>query len=224
MKISRVELLSADLEAQRDFYAQVLDLPVRLGAPVLEVQAGRSRLFFTEAPEFDGAYHFAFNIPTNQFEASKRWMSSRVPLLRDESGREEFHSESWNSSSVYFKDAAGNILELIARHNLENAAEGEFDSRQILYISEIGLPSEDVVALANELCTRLGVEIFRQQANPDFTPVGDDEGLLILPRRDRIWMPNSGVPARLLSVRVEGEANGRTWDVRGVPYEITNSK
>jgi catechol 2,3-dioxygenase-like lactoylglutathione lyase family enzyme len=220
MNITRLELLTADLPAQRDFYANVLELPVRLDAPILEVQAGRSRLFFTETPEFDAAYHFAFNIPTNQLEAAKRWISSRVPLLKDAGGTDEFHSQNWNSSSVYFKDAAGNVLELIARHNLENAAEAEFDSRQILSISEIGLPSEDVVGLADELCTQLGVEVFRQQANPDFTPVGDDEGLLILPIKDRIWIPNSGVPARLISVRVEGEANGRSWEVRGVPYEV----
>jgi catechol 2,3-dioxygenase-like lactoylglutathione lyase family enzyme len=220
MNITRLELLSADLEAQRDFYANVLELPVRLDAPILEVQAGRTRLFFTHTPEFDGAYHFAFNIPTNQFDSAKTWISSRVPLLQDENGNNEFHSENWNSSSVYFKDPAGNVLEFIARHNLDNAVEGDFDRLQILNISEIGLPSEDVVGLANEICKRLDVSVFRQEPNETFTPVGDDNALLIIPVKDRIWIPNSGVPARLLSVRVEGTLNGKAWEVRGVPYEI----
>jgi catechol 2,3-dioxygenase-like lactoylglutathione lyase family enzyme len=221
MDITRLELLSADLDAQRDFYANVLELPVRRDSTILEVKAGRTELLFTEAPEFDGAYHFAFNIPENQFDLAKTWISRRIPLLRDENGKEEFHSENWNSSSVYFKDAAGNVLEFIARHNLKNAMDGEFDSRQILTISEIGLPSEDVVGLADEICKRLDVSIFRQEANESFTPVGDDNGLLILPIKDRIWIPNSGVPAKLLSVRVVGTSNGREWEVRGVPYEIT---
>ena len=221
MNITRLELLSADLEAQRDFYAGFLDLPVRLDPPILEVQAGQSRLLFTESPEFDGAYHFAFNIPENQFDSAKKWISSRVALLRDESGKDEFKSENWNSHSVYFKDAAGNVLEFIARHTLKNAVNGEFDSRQILNVSEIGLPSEDVVGLANEICKRLDVSVFRQEPNEMFTPVGDDDGLLILPVKDRIWIPNSGVPAKLLSVRVEGNVHGREWEVRGVPYEIT---
>jgi catechol 2,3-dioxygenase-like lactoylglutathione lyase family enzyme len=220
MDIRRLELLSADLEAQRDFYGNVLELPARLDEPILEVQAGRTRLFFTHTPEFDGAYHFAFNIPTNQFESAKRWISSRVPLLQDENGNDEFHSENWNSSSVYFKDPAGNVLEFIARHNLENAVNGDFDRLQILNISEIGLPSEDVVGLAAEICKRLDVSVFRQEPNESFTPVGDDNGLLIIPAKDRIWIPNSGVPARLLSVRVEGMLNGKEWEVRGVPYEI----
>ena len=68
-------------------------------------------------------------------------------ILVDETGKDEFESKSWNSDSVYFKDAAGNVLEFIARHNLKNAVEEEFDSSQILNVSEIGLPSEDVVEL-----------------------------------------------------------------------------
>lgn len=221
MNITRLELLAADLRAQRDFYAGVLELPVRLDSPILEVQVGKTKLLFTESPQFDGAYHFAFNIPENQFEAAKRWISGRTALLRDESGNDEFKSENWNSHSVYFKDAAGNVLEFIARHLLNNDVEEAFDSTQILNVSEIGLPSEDVVGLANEICKRLDVSVFRQEPNETFTPVGDDDGLLILPVKDRIWIPNSGVPAKLLSVRVEGNVHGRDWEVRGVPYEIT---
>lgn len=221
MNITRLELLSADLEAQKDFYANVLELPVRRDSTILEVRAGTTELLFTESPEFDGAYHFAFNIPENQFGSAKAWISSRVALLRDDQGNDEFHSENWNSDSVYFKDAAGNVLEFIARHHLENAVNEEFDSKQILNISEIGLPSEDVVGLATEISKRLDVPIFRQQVNETFTPVGDEDGLLIIPVKDRIWIPNSGVPARLLSVRVEGTINGKPWEVRGVPYEIT---
>ena len=112
------------------------------------------------------------------------------------------------------------MLEFIARHNLKNAVEGDFDSRQILQVSEIGLPSEDVLAFANELCTRLNLSVFRQQPDETFTPVGDDNGLFILPIKDRIWIPNSGVPAKLLPIKVKGEANGREWKVRGVPYEV----
>jgi hypothetical protein len=112
------------------------------------------------------------------------------------------------------------VLELIARHNLKNAVDGDFSREQILNVSEIGLPSEDVVAFADELCTKLGLSVFLQEPNANFTPVGDDHGLLILPARDRIWKPDTGVPAKLLPVHVWGEANGRAWEVRGVPYEI----
>ena len=67
MKILELEISSVDLPAQRDFYADILELPVRLDSALLEVKAGRTVLRFTQAPsEFVGAYHFAFNIPENQ--------------------------------------------------------------------------------------------------------------------------------------------------------------
>jgi catechol 2,3-dioxygenase-like lactoylglutathione lyase family enzyme len=214
-------LPASDLQAQRDFYANILELPVTLSPAGLEVKAGKTDILFTRAsPDFDGAYHFAFNIPENQFRAAKEWITSRVSLLHDESGKYEFESESWNSHSVYFKDAAGNVLEFIARHNLKNAVEGDFDSKHVLQVSEIGLPSEDVLAFAKELCTRLNLSVFKQRPDESFTPVGDDNGLFILPIKDRIWIPDSGVPAKLLPVKVKGEENGRQWEVSGYPYEI----
>jgi len=223
MNIKSLELCTNDLIAQRDYYSQVLELPVNLFAEKLEVQAGETKLIFTQADAgFDGAYHFAFNIPENQFQQAKAWISDRSPLLRDETGKDEFESESWNSNSVYFKDAGGNVLEFIARHHLKNAISGEFDSSQILNVSEIGLPSEDVIAFANILCSRLDLSVFKQEPNATFTPVGDDHGLFILPIQNRIWIPNSGVPARLLPVKVQVEVNGKKWQVRGMPYEVIN--
>jgi catechol-2,3-dioxygenase len=221
MNITKLELLTVDLSAQKHFYENILELPVKLTSSTLEVKAGQTELVFTQVPaDFDGAYHFAFNIPENQFRAARKWISGRMPLLHDETGNDEFNSESWNSHSVYFKDAAGNVLEFIARHNLKNAADGDFDGSQILNISEIGLPSENVIGLANEICTSLNLTVFNQQPNATFTPVGDDNGLFILPIKNRIWIPNSGVPAKLLPVKVTGNANGRDWEVRGVPYSI----
>ena len=221
MKITYLELPTKDLHAQRDFYAKVLELPAELNSSGSVVRAGNTDILFTQASsDFEGAYHFAFNIPENQFRAAKEWISSRLKLLQDENGKDEFESESWNSQSVYFKDAAGNVLEFIARHNLENAVEGDFDGKQVLQVSEIGLPSEDVIAFANNLCSTLNLSVFKQEPGETFTPVGDDNGLFILPIENRIWYPNTGVPARLLPIRVAGDVDGREWKVRGVPYEV----
>jgi len=221
MDITYLELPTKDLQAQRYFYADVLGLPVDLSADQLDVQAGKTLLVFTHADsDFDGAYHFAFNIPENQFSAAKQWIATRVPLLADTDGTDEFSSESWNSNSLYFKDVAGNVLEFIARHDLKNTVNSNFDNRQILNISEIGLPSEDVVAFANALCSTLNISVFRQEPSETFTPVGDDNGLFILPIKNRMWIPNSGVLAKLLPVHVKVEVDGKAWHVRGMPYEI----
>ena len=221
MNIAYLELTTTDLQKQYEFYSNILRFPVNRLSTRLEVQIGLTTLVFTQAePGFDGAYHFAFNIPENQLPAAIQWSSGRFPLLHDDTGKEIFDSKSWNSDSVYFKDAAGNVLEFIARHEMKNAVDGDFDSTQILNVSEIGLPSENVIGLVNELCTKLGLSVFRQEPNETFTPVGDNEGLFILPIEERIWMPQSGVPARLLPIRVKGNANSKEWEVHGLPYEI----
>ena len=221
MNIQKMELLAVDLVAQRDFYVNILELPTELGSSGLLVQVGKTEILFEQAPsDFTGAYHFAFNIPENQFRSAKNWLTRRTSILHDKSGKEDFESKSWNSDSIYFLDAAGNVLEFIARHTLQNGVEGDFNSRQILNVSEIGLPSENVIEFANELCARLGLSVYNGEANEIFTPVGDEEGLLILPVRDRIWMPDSGVPARLLPIRVLGRTDRREWEISGVPYSI----
>ena len=83
------------------------------------------------------------------------------------------------------------------------------------------MPSEDVIAFAIELCSKVNIPVFQQEPNETFTPVGDDE-LCILPINDGIWIPNSDLPVKLLSVNVNVEANGTKRAVRGVPYEINS--
>ena len=221
MNIQKLELLSVNLQRQREFYASLLELPAELTSSGLTVKVGATEILFRQASsDFAGAYHFAFNIPENQYQSAKKWITRRLSLLHDKGGKEDFESESWNSDSIYFLDADGNVLEFIARHSLQNRAEGNFDSRHILNVSEIGLPSENVIKFANELCTRLGLSVYKQEPNESFTPVGDEDGLFILAIKDRIWVPDSGVPARLLPIQIAGRVNGRDWEISGVPYEI----
>lgn len=221
MFINKLELSTPDLIAQRDYYANVLELPVHLEGDSLLVKAGGTDLVFTQVPSgWEGAYHFCFNIPENQFPLAKAWLSARSPLLKDEKGNNEFTGKSWNSTSLYFKDAAGNILEFIARHDQKNAVHSPFNSGQILQVSEIGLASKDVIAFAKELCAKLGVSVYRQDFNETFTPIGDEDGLFILPVEGRIWYPQTGVPARMLPVKVDVEVNGRKFKISGVPYEV----
>jgi catechol 2,3-dioxygenase-like lactoylglutathione lyase family enzyme len=221
MQITFLELPTKDLQRQRDFYADLLELPVSLAASRLEVRAGKTSILFQQAaPDFGGAYHFAFNIPENQFRTAKEWIENRVALLQDENGEDDLTSERWNTHSLYFMDAAGNVLEFIARQNLKNAADGNFDSNQILNVSEIGIASHDVIGFADELCRRLNTSVFNQEPEENFTAIGDDNGLLIIVKRDRIWFPNSGVPAKLLPIKVIGDTNGKEWELRGHPYLI----
>jgi len=221
MLIKRLELLTDDLITQKEFYSNILEFPVHLENTSLLVKAGKTDIVFLQAPpQWTGQYHFCFNIPENQFPQAKAWLSKRIPLLKDTQGVDEFKSESWNSTSLYFKDTTGNILEFIARHDQKNATEIPFNGEQILQVSEIGLPSKDVISFAKELCETLSVSVYKQELNETFTPIGDEDGLFILPVENRIWYPNTGAPARILSVKVDVEIDGKEFKLSGVPYEI----
>jgi catechol-2,3-dioxygenase len=224
MKINELHLLTRDLPAQARFYSELLGLPVQ-DVPArsrIDVQVGQTRLIFKQAEEgWQGKYHFAINIPPNQFVAAKTWLESHSTLLTDRHGAEEFYFENWNALSVYFNDAAGNVLELIARRDLPSPAERPFDQGSLLCVSEVGLASEDALATVQMLGTGLGVSVYRGPENENFTALGDENGLLIVVRRGRIWYPDTGIPAELLPVRLVVEnAQGKNYHISGFPYQV----
>jgi hypothetical protein len=213
-----------NLVKQKEFYSSLLGLPAHLDGDSLHIQAGKTELIFKEQKDFDGGYHFCFNIPENKFTECKAWTLAKIPLLKDDKGNDEFTGGTWNSSSIYFKDSAGNILEFIARHDQKNATVEAFNSKHILQISEIGLPSQDVISFAKDLCSTLGVDVYRQDFNETFTPIGDEDGLLILPVENRIWYPNTGVSAKLLSVYAEVKTIKGDFMITGFPYKVREIK
>lgn len=218
MQITRLELKTSDIQEQALFYSKTLGLETHVTAvgQVL-VRAGATELVFTQADEGQPCqYHFAFNIPENQFEIAKEWLALRTQILANENGDTTIYSESWDSHSVYFKDRAGNILELIARHDLQNASEGF----EILSISEIGLATQDVLAQVKTFQEKTGLFPYKDESSETFTAVGDADGLFITVKQGRTWYPNTGIPAQLLPIRVYFQMGETKMVLSGFPYEI----
>lgn len=183
MFIDRAEFLTAEpLDRLISFYNETLQFPIvdeGLSGRVT-FQAGNSRLTFVsvESAENDPYYHFAFNIPSNKLDEAKGWISRHVQL-GVEAGEDVSYSALWNSHSVYFADPAGNILELIARHTMDNEVDRPFDAKQdVLNISEIGLPAHHVRSAVDAL-EALGIPTYKIR-DDSFNPIGDDEGLFII--------------------------------------------
>ena len=211
--IAEIRMHSDRLDELREFYEEQLELPAAIGDETLTVEAGTTRLIFSpdEAAENEPFYHFAFNIPENQIESACQWQKKRTPLLR-RGGKEIIHFSGINAHSVYFNDPAGNIVEYIARHDLNNSEEGAFGPKQILYASEIGLVVDNVSQTQREIKDTLGLTgfpgSFRSQS---FSPVGDAHALLILVKRNRMWFPNKKQAANVHPVwaKVHGRQNSR---------------
>ena len=216
MLIERLEVLTGDLAALRAFYGGRFGLPVvRESSELVEFQVGTTLLAFARAPEgWAGCYHFAFNIPRNQFAAARAWLAERVALATDGAGRDVFRSDDWDADILYYFDPAGNIGELIARHTLDCASDAPFGAGSLLAVSEIGLAVPEVPAAVADLTARLGIATYGETSDT-FAPVGDERGLFIVARAGRIWFPNTGIVAGPLPLAVTvRDGQGQGWRVR----------
>lgn len=229
MEINNIHLKTAHLNDLREFYADTFDCPItNPHAEEFTVKIGTTDVTFSEADDGTNPfYHFAINIPQNQFDDAVTWLSDRVELLSyQETGDQEFFSEDWNTHQVYCLDPADNIVELIARHDLSNDSERPFGSESFLQISEIGLPVPDnrhtVQAIGDNVEVSLynGDDTSTVPEDESFTAVGDDYGMFIVVEQGREWFPTRNQAAEVYTITVGiSEATGE-YTFPNLPYRI----
>lgn len=191
MKIEQIQIQTNNIQETFSFYKDILELKIiEKDEKSVTIQAGNSILKFVENSQFNSIYHFAFNIPQNKLEETIEWCKSKVDLIIIQDQNVITNFENWNAHAVYFYDNNGNLLEFIARHDLDNQQSGEFNSKSILNISEIGIVTKNPLELGNQLITKHELEFFSKNINSEaFSAIGDDEGLLILVTPNRNWYP-----------------------------------
>ncbi|SRR5579875_269201 len=127
--------------------------------------------------------------------ATLRSMTAYVAQGLYKGDRDEIFFANINARSFYFCDAAHNILEFIVHYALDQETEGAFGPADILHVSEIGLPVEDVPAQAGLLQKAPGIQPYRGQVSDDFAFLGDIYGQLVVVRTGRPWLPTETVLA-----------------------------
>ncbi|MHB8598695.1 MAG: VOC family protein [Ktedonobacteraceae bacterium] len=202
MRIQELSLQTQHLAEQKEFYSTTLGLPLLAEtADTFIVQAGTTRLRF-QATWQDVLYHVAFTIPRNTFTGAKSWLQERMPLLYNKEGEDEFFFDFINARSLYFCDAANNILEFIVHYNLEQETAGAFGPTKILHVSEIGLPVADVPGLATTLKDTLNIEPYGGPVSENFAFLGDIYGQLVVVKIGRPWLPTETVLASIAPVQL----------------------
>jgi catechol 2,3-dioxygenase-like lactoylglutathione lyase family enzyme len=216
--IRRVDLLTATpLAKMREFYHD------RMGFRILEendreisFETGASELHFllTNPKLGDGGrgngepmYHFAFNIPPDSLLAARAWHMKHAALvapradLRDPDYPDDvWHFRHWNAHSVFFFDPAYNIVEFIARHDLDCLAWGnkDFSVENIAYISEVGFVFDDEgsAKAARGLHDKFELNAYPHGSQP-WWAMGDERGLLLcLARKGQTWGENTDTPVK----------------------------
>ncbi|WP_149273913.1 VOC family protein [Pareuzebyella sediminis] len=193
MVIKKLKLYTPRIREQTRFYSEVLGLGIqKTSVSEFTFKIGDSLMTMIEKREAK-PYHFAINIPANKAEEALNWIKSRVAVLKD--GHNEIQKfEAWNAKSIYFYDKDKNIVELIARKNLNNDKEQEFESCQFLELSEIGLVTNHIEQQFDVLNKTAKMTIF-DGTFERFCAIGDEKGLFIcIDPSKKDWYPNGDKP------------------------------
>jgi len=216
MLLADIALSAPSLDDQRAFYSRVLELPVETDDATLILDCGRSVLRFHEG---EGSYHIAFGVPGNRFDEAHEWLAERTDLLTgDRSDRFDF--SDWDGEACYTFDPAGNVIELIALHGLDERG-GFASGSDIACIAELGLPVPDVLATARELEDAAGITTW--DGDPPaatFSAIGSRGASFIVVPVGRNWYPTDQ-PNVMAPVTARIQA-GRDAVVEpeGTPYRL----
>lgn len=190
MRIKTLKLYTTNLELEQKFYTETLGFElIESNSLRFSLKIGWSILTF-ERSSTKHEYHYCFLIPSNKLTEALEWMEKRVQIVDIEDGRKTQRFESWNADSFYFYDASGNIAEFIVRPDLNNSSDIAFDSSSVLCVNEIGMPTDDVRKINDELEAQLGTKFWKGDIDR-FATNGTQEGLFLLPNYQikDVWFP-----------------------------------
>lgn len=191
MNILELELLSDDILKTEAFYNRVLGLDTLFkDRTSVSFQVGSTKLTFHSTQSVKPVYHFAFDVPNNKLLEAFSWIERETEIMYVIPPNKIADFYNWNAKSFYFYDNNGNILEFIARNDLDNASEKPFEGKSILSVSEIGLVSKNVATKCDELFEKYGLTPYSKQPKlPKFIVLGTATGLFILVEENRDWYP-----------------------------------
>ena len=203
MHIQEVILNTASLIRTKQFYTRTLQLPVVNETDnTITFNVGKSLLTFHAVAEGRPFYHIAFNITNNKFSDSFEWINNKLDILEADHGLPIANYPEWNAESFYFLDNNGSILEFIVRFDLPYYSPNPFSVADIVEISEVGIVTNDVPETARSLNTKEGFPYFpKSKPTEHFTVMGDNNGLLIITKNGRGWVPNNK-PAQVFPITI----------------------
>lgn len=191
MKIEHVKMYASNFYATKDFYITKFDFPlISEEKNSFTLKVGETAVTFIEAPLNEKPfYHFAFDIPANQFEEAKAWTKGKI-TLSEEQGEDDVYFAGIDAKSIYFEDPAGNIVEFICRLSEGKQSTEPFNASSLQKMSEMSLVVADKLSAVSALHT---ISIFERDQKEitaeGLTFVGerDDASYLLFVNEGRRW-------------------------------------
>ncbi len=194
MKILSYTLFTRNIQATRDFYEGILGFTVKdASTRSITFQVGHSNLVFENTDKEIIPTHYAFNLQGGMAPACLNFYSEKLDLLKNPDVPNEtdlFDFVNWDAEAIYFYDDNGNIGEFIARKGLGQGNTSSFSPLDVLSVGEVGVVVDAPLKTAEYLKKKYGITDFdKSPGKESFKPIGNDEGLFILAKKERNWYP-----------------------------------
>ncbi|WP_409300234.1 VOC family protein [Peribacillus sp. SCS-155] len=206
MKIFSIKISASNLERMKEFYTDDLECVLMDESPdSFTCQARNTTITFERSTE-NALYHLCFRTDSHNFDHFYKKLEDQDNLIPNKNGQTLMF---WEGKQCYFYDPDGNILEIIERN--VPVEKGLYD------VSEVGMPTEDIRSLQNELPF-----LYDRYKGDDeiFTFFGDERGVFVVVKVGRNWYPTQK-PAVIspLTLSVSGKED-RTYKHTELPYVI----
>lgn len=180
-----ITLYTNQLKQLQRFYVNILNLPIEsLNQSSFSVKIGTTKLIFSES-NVPATYHFAINIPGNQFSIIKDWVENRYPLQTNE-GLDEIYRSQFDADSFYIEDPSGNLVEFIGRRSRDFL--GSFSIDAFYDISEISIVTPFVYDIGEQIQDEAIPLHFATKINEHAVNyLGENDTFLVLVPENRKW-------------------------------------
>ncbi|AEV33524.1 putative ring-cleavage extradiol dioxygenase [Owenweeksia hongkongensis DSM 17368] len=213
MKIKHLTLDCANLQEQKYFYTNKFAFDVvEESDESITLQMGDSKLTFLENRLKKSYYHFAVNIPFDSINKALHWLDKKVDIIETKDGKIQDFS-NWKALAIYFLDPAGNVVEFIGRERIKSKSRTVFNEKDIINISEVGVPVFQVSEAFKIISQESSLQKFDCDAST-FCASGDDEGLfIIVDKAEKTWFPTDEA-AKAYPLKVLFENEKKTYTLR----------
>ena len=217
MELRKLKLYSKDISSQFNFYKNVLGFEVDyLEKNKISISAGTTQLILEEEKKSNFIYHFAFLIPNQKLEQAIDFLEKKGLELLQRDGEKIIYfgtKENHTGRAIYFFDEDGNIAEFIERASLNIEVEGDFNIQQIIKINEIGMPVDDPMEVSRQLINQYKIQLIDlHHLNDSFCWVGDYNGVFIVVKNGRNWLPTK-LAAQSNDFWVEFESSEEVYEM-----------
>jgi hypothetical protein len=186
-----VKLQTVSIQGVKQVYHDLLKFPIKFESEHMIVfqPAPSFKITFQKVNEPIAPVHMAFETEHSAYYYTvQNLKEAGMLLLRWPDGR-DLNETKEDTRNVYFRDGDGNLLELIAHPYIREGILDPAGCLRILYLREVGLPTEDVPLFSRWLCSMLEMDTSRE--SDDFTFVIGGTAHAVVVSTERPWIPIS---------------------------------